>query len=92
MLSMNDLRNVAPNDLLQLIGLQKRRSASDWLLPAAGVFGAGLLVGAGLGLLLAPVTGKQLRGRMRDPLHRGSPESQKGLPLNGPVPMASRTP
>ena len=47
---------------LAAIGLQQRRSASDYLFPALGLFGVGILVGAGLGLLLAPKQGRELRG------------------------------
>jgi hypothetical protein len=47
---------------LAAIGLQPRRSASDYILPALGLFGVGMLVGAGLGLLLAPKQGRELRG------------------------------
>lgn len=47
---------------LSAIGLQPRRTAADYVLPALGVFGVGLLVGVGLGLLLAPKPGVELRG------------------------------
>lgn len=50
---------------LAAIGLQPRRSAADFLLPALGVFSVGVLVGAGLGLLLAPKRGRELRGDLR---------------------------
>jgi hypothetical protein len=92
MLSMNELRNLGPNDVLQLIGLQKRRDTLGWLLPAAGVFGAGLLLGAGFGLMLAPSSGKQLRSRVRDQLHRGAPEPEKGRAQNGATATAARVP
>lgn len=47
---------------LAAIGLQPRRSASDFILPALGLFSVGVLVGAGLGLMLAPKRGVELRG------------------------------
>src|SRR5687768_5006816 len=47
---------------LAAIGLQTRRSPTDYILPALGLFGVGVLVGAGLGLLLAPKQGRELRG------------------------------
>lgn len=49
------------DDLLAHMGLQRRSSAAEYVLPALGVFGAGLLVGAGLGLLFAPKPGNELR-------------------------------
>lgn len=47
---------------LAAMGLQTRRSASDYILPALGLFGVGVLVGAGLGLMFAPKRGVELRG------------------------------
>lgn len=47
---------------LSSIGLQPRRTAADYVLPALGLFGVGLLVGVGLGLILAPKPGVELRG------------------------------
>ncbi|MBL8946950.1 MAG: YtxH domain-containing protein [Myxococcales bacterium] len=49
---------------LAAIGLQPRRSASDYILPALGLFSVGVLVGAGLGLMLAPKRGVELRGEL----------------------------
>jgi hypothetical protein len=68
------------DDLLETIGLQQRRSAYGALLPAIGILGAGILVGAGLGLLFAPTSGKilrreaegrvnQLKGKIRPAVH-----------------------
>jgi hypothetical protein len=50
---------------LAALGLQPRRSAADYIVPALGLFGVGVLVGAGLGLLLAPKRGQELRGELR---------------------------
>lgn len=50
---------------LAALGLQSRRSAADYILPSIGLFSVGLLVGAGLGLLLAPKRGQELRGELR---------------------------
>jgi hypothetical protein len=47
---------------LGALGLQTRRSAADYILPALGLFGVGVLVGAGLGLMFAPKQGRELRG------------------------------
>lgn len=63
--------DVDRDDLLDLIGLEMRRSASDRLVPALAIFGAGVLVGVGVGLMLAPKPGSELRDELRDRLGRG---------------------
>lgn len=51
--------------LLDRMGLQEKRNATDVVLPMIGVFGAGLAVGATLGLLFAPKRGDALRHDLR---------------------------
>ena len=60
--------DVDKDDLLDLVGLESRRTTSDKLVPALAIFGAGMLVGAGLGLLLAQKPGKELRSQLREKL------------------------
>jgi hypothetical protein len=43
-----------------------QRSVADEVLPALAVFGAGLIVGAGLGVLFAPRSGRELRSNIAD--------------------------
>lgn len=57
--------------LLAELGLEKRRSAGGYLLPALGVFAAGAVVGGLLALLLAPSSGRELRGRIERKLRPG---------------------
>jgi gas vesicle protein len=47
-------------EILRAIGLQRARSNNDFLSGVA-VFGAGMLVGAALGLLFAPSSGAEIR-------------------------------
>jgi hypothetical protein len=54
-------RNVGKEDILAALGLQSKNEPVDYVLPALGLFGAGLLVGAGLGLIMAPRPGRALR-------------------------------
>src|SRR4029450_7824678 len=56
MLSLRDLKKLDRDDLLDLVGLQ-RASSTDWVAPALTALGVGLLVGVGVGLLLAPKPG-----------------------------------
>lgn len=49
------------DDVLARLGLQTRTTTGDWIFPVLGVFGAGILVGAGVGMMLAPKSGERLR-------------------------------
>ncbi|PZR09855.1 MAG: hypothetical protein DI536_21205 [Archangium gephyra] len=66
--------DVDKDDVLDLIGLESRRSTGDKLVPALAIFGAGVLVGAGLGLLFAQKPGKKLRGELRERINKGAEE------------------
>ncbi|MCP3141122.1 YtxH domain-containing protein [Pyxidicoccus xibeiensis] len=71
MVNLNSLKKMDKDDLLNLIGLETRRDTTDTLLPVLGAFAAGILVGAGLGLLLAPKPGNQLRDDLKQRLASG---------------------
>jgi gas vesicle protein len=60
-MKMNDLRDLSKDDVLSALGLTSKPSTSDRLLGALGIFGVGLLVGAGAALLLTPKSGEALR-------------------------------
>jgi gas vesicle protein len=49
------------DDVLSKLGLQTRASTTDYLFPVIGIFGAGILVGAGVALMFAPKSGAMLR-------------------------------
>jgi hypothetical protein len=51
-------------ELLRAIGLQRARGNGSDLLGGMAVFGAGMLVGAGLALLFAPSTGAEMREQL----------------------------
>ncbi|WP_375766193.1 hypothetical protein NR798_31430 [Archangium gephyra] len=71
MFSAKDLKKMDRDDVLELIGLETKKAPTDWLLPTLGAFSVGLLVGAGLGLLMAPKAGAELRGDLRNRLQGG---------------------
>ena len=56
------LRGLGMDDMLGLIGLARRRSPLGSLV----LFGSGVLVGAGVGMLLAPMSGAELRTAFLD--------------------------
>lgn len=56
------------DDVLDLMGLQRRRSAIGAILPAVGLVAIGAVVGAGVGLMFAPSSGRRLRQDMTERL------------------------
>ncbi len=73
------LKNLDGDDVLGWVGLQGRRTALDALLPSLGIFGVGLLVGAGVGLLLAPKSGQELREDLRTRIQGATDDVQGAL-------------
>lgn len=65
-MNLKDIRSLDRDDVLKMVGLESRRTAADYLLPALGLFGAGIIVGAGLGLLFAPKPGREIRGELNE--------------------------
>ncbi len=73
------------DDLLEAIGLESRRTTTDKMVPALALFGAGVLVGVGLGLMLAPKPGRELRDDLKQRLAKGE------LPGKSPKPATADT-
>jgi hypothetical protein len=79
------LRNMDKDDLLNVIGLEAKRSTADAVVPTLTAFSVGVLVGVGIGLLLAPKPGAELRDDLRNKLGRGE---QTG-PTTGTFPQSA---
>ncbi|PTL77999.1 YtxH domain-containing protein [Vitiosangium sp. GDMCC 1.1324] len=79
MFSASDLKKMDKDDLLNLLGLETRKGPTDWLLPTLGAFSVGLLVGAGLGLLMAPKPGAELRDDLRNRLQGTQDSLAQGI-------------
>jgi hypothetical protein len=60
-MKLRDLTDFDKEDILNALGLQSRQSSSAWAFGTFGLFGLGVLVGAGVALLLAPKPGIELR-------------------------------
>ncbi len=56
------------DSFLGLVGLERRRSFFEAILPAATLVAFGAAVGAGVGLILAPTSGRRLRQDVGDRL------------------------
>lgn len=69
-MNLKDLRNLDKEDILDMLGLEQKSSAAGWLAGTLGTFGIGLLVGAGVALMLAPKPGRELREDLRERLRR----------------------
>lgn len=62
---MKELAGNLPSsdEIIRALGLHARHSHND-VMPSVALFGAGILVGAGLALLFAPTTGRELRSEI----------------------------
>ena len=54
---------------LGYLGLQRKPSLARRVLPGLGLFATGLVAGAGIGLLLAPSSGRELRDQVGQKYH-----------------------
>ena len=81
-MKLHDIKDMDKDDFLGLIGLQTKRSFANDVLGALGPFGIGLVVGAGIALLLAPKPGRELRHDIRAKLRHGKNEESR---TNGPI-------
>lgn len=64
--TMSNTYENSVNSLLDRMGLEHKRTTMDMMLPALGIFGAGIAVGAALGVLFAPKRGEEIRSDLRD--------------------------
>lgn len=61
---LRSIQSFGVDDVLGTVGLERRRSTLDRILPAIGYVGLGTVIGAGAALLLAPSSGKELRSKV----------------------------
>ena len=90
-MKLQDIRNMDKDDFLGILGLETKHSLTNHLLGTLGTFGIGLLVGAGVALLLAPKAGSDLRHDLRAKLHRnGESVDANGTETTGASEAAGR--
>ncbi len=93
-MNLKNLKQLDRDDFLNLFGLESKSSPTGWMAGTLGTFGVGLLVGAGIGLILAPKPGRELRGDIRGRLRSGTEtvsDAVQGLTGRDPHPSASAT-
>jgi hypothetical protein len=73
-MKLSNLKDMDKNDMLGLLGLSTTPSTSSQLADVLGIFGLGVLVGAGVALLLAPKAGHELRDDLRARIASGRQE------------------
>ena len=82
-MNLKDVRNLDKDELLGLLGLERKPSPAAGLAAALGTFGVGLLVGAGIALILAPKPGHELRQELRDRLRCAPSEAKEEAATTG---------
>lgn len=82
-MKMQDITKMDKNDALSMLGLEAKHSDTSGLLKMLGTFGIGLVVGAGVALLLAPKAGSELRQDLRSKLRRDSKGNGDAVAGNG---------
>jgi hypothetical protein len=88
-MKLQDIKNLDKDDVLATLGLEARRSQSSRMLTTLGTFGIGLLVGAGVALLLAQKSGSDLRRDLRAKLRRQGKGEAVGVNGSDHAPGAS---
>ena len=85
------LHDLDRDHLLEMVGLEARRSSAERLVPAFALFGAGVLVGVGVGLMVAPRPGRELRHDLRGRLAKGVHQAEVMVPA-APEPVSAHAP
>jgi gas vesicle protein len=65
-MKLRDLTDFDRDDVLGALGLQSKSSTTSWVLGTLGLFGLGMVIGAGVALMLAPKPGAELRRELED--------------------------
>jgi gas vesicle protein len=60
-MNISDLKNISKDDILAALGLETRRTTGESLVSGLLMLGVGLAVGVGIGMLIAPKSGNELR-------------------------------
>lgn len=78
-MNLDNFKALGKEEILHMLGMEARRDTGTVVASALAVFGLGVVVGAGVGLLLAPRTGRELRKDIGQRI-RHAPEAVAALP------------
>ena len=91
-MKIEDILQALPSkeDIASAVGLEARSAASADMLTAFGIFGTGMILGAGLALLFAPKAGQEVRHDIAEKVgeiagHVRAPVPQPATSANGPT-------
>jgi gas vesicle protein len=65
-MAINDFKNITKDDILGALGLETKHTMGDHMLSGLLMMGAGIAIGVGIGMLLAPKSGDELRSDLTD--------------------------
>ena len=83
-MNLSALSQIEKDDVLGRIGLRTEPSTAAAIGGTLASFGIGVLVGAGLGLLLAPKSGPSLREDLRERLRKAPEDLKSALSFSTP--------
>ena len=84
-MNLNSLSRLDRNDLLGVLGLETKSSLPSSVATTLGTLGIGVLIGVGIGFLLAPKAGRGLREDLRERLRRAPESLSVGVPGDQPA-------
>ena len=73
------LRDFDRERVMDLIGMERRRTTAERAVPIIAFFGVGILVGVGIGLMTAPRSGSELRSELKDKFQTAAPRAVEAL-------------
>lgn len=71
-MKLKDLKNFDKSQLLDMLGLEAKSSTTSSVLQTLGLIGLGAVLGAGVALFLAPMSGRELREDLGRRLKNGA--------------------
>jgi gas vesicle protein len=82
-MKLSEIRDLSKDDVLAAFGLATKPSTAGQLFGSLGLFATGLLVGAGVALLLAPKSGQDLREDLGERLRSIRNSTTSGNEIEG---------